>query len=126
MPILIQLFLLMLKMQFSKNLNVELVLGDSSQVLFEKIKYINKNILFWLDGHADYSIPLLDELEQIKLLDNSEHIIMIDDVRMFGTPLWCGLEQSKVSSKIFEINKNYKISYEDSPNGRNDILIAHL
>lgn len=112
--------------KFSKFDNVDLILGDSSQCLLENIKNVNQKLLFWLDGHADYSIPLLKELEQIKNLNKKDHIIMIDDVRMFEHPLWNGLKQKDVINKIIEINKNYQFSYEDSANGKRDILIAHF
>jgi hypothetical protein len=81
-------------------------------------------MLFWLDGHEYHDIPLVEELNQIKSLKRNDHIIMIDDVRMFGTEIWGGFQLQTVLDLIMEINPEYKISYLDSYNQQSDILIA--
>jgi hypothetical protein len=104
--------------------NVKLIHGCSRKKLFPVIKNIKEKMLFWLDGHEYHDIPLVEELNQIKSLKRNDHIIMIDDVRMFGTEIWGGFQLQTVLDLIMEINPEYKISYLDSYNQKNDILVA--
>jgi len=114
------------KKRFADFPNVKVLLGDSSKDLFNIISEINEPITFWLDGHNYYSIPLVEELEQIKKHSIKNNIILIDDVRMFSTDSWNNLSQNTILNKIKEINNDYVFSYENSPNGENDILVANI
>ena len=87
---------------------------------------IDEKITFWLDGHEFYQIPLLEELIAIKNHKIKDHIIMIDDVRMFDSPEWNIIGHDNVIKLIMDINKSYKITYHNSPHGINDILIAKV
>lgn len=111
-----------IKFQTHKNLSV--LHGDSGKDILTLLQNIEGKTMFWLDGHAEYSIPLLQELQQIAKLQRHDHVIMIDDVRMFGTPLWNNLSQNEVLVSLYAINAKYNISYHDSPNGVKDILVA--
>lgn len=103
---------------------------------------INKDdkIMFFLDAHVDNSkiknykkkCPLFDELEAIKNLENNNHIILIDDIRIVNKDYPWG-EQSygninffeEIKKKIMEINPNYKFKYLDG-HVPNDVLCAYL
>ena len=117
-------FVSLCKEKFKNESEVYIYNCDSGKDLLNLVKDVNEKMLFWLDGHADYSIPLLNELEQIKKLKRKDHIILIDDVRMFGHPLWCHLSKEQTIKKLHEINNNYNITYANTPNGINDLLIA--
>lgn len=121
--------------KFKYNSKVYLVLGDSS---FEFPKICSDLVtpsVFWLDGHFDkhcdtkgfLECPLLKELDSIKLSIYKEHIIMIDDLRLFGNThetLWAkDLNLDLVKSKLLEINPNYKFYYENGWSN-DDILVA--
>lgn len=101
-------------------------LGDSKSVIPEIIHEIDEKITFWLDGHEFYQIPLLDELLAIKKHKIKDHIIMIDDVRMFDTPEWNKIGHDKIIDLIMDINQDYKITYHPSPHGVGDILVAKV
>ena len=101
-------------------------LGDSKSVIPNIIHDIDEKITFWLDGHEFYQIPLLEELIAIKNHKIKDHIIMIDDVRMFDSPEWNIIGHDNVIKLIMDINKSYKITYHNSPHGINDILIAKV
>jgi hypothetical protein len=101
-------------------------LGDSKSVIPNIIHDIDEKITFWLDGHEFYQIPLLEELIAIKNHKIKDHIIMIDDVRMFDSPEWNRIGHDNVIKLIMDINKSYKITYHNSPHGINDILIAKV
>lgn len=123
-------------LRFSKNKNINIIKGDSEEILFDVIKEIKEPITFWLDGHwfgegTSYSnsgktSPLLEELDQIKKHEIKNHIILIDDMR-------CWVKENKkidfgkedIINKILEINNNYNISYEDGIE-ENDILVAKI
>ena len=67
--------------------------GDSSKVLEKICKKVNKNSIFFLDGHwsrcgtgkGDKDVPLYEELINIVNYFNQSSIIIIDDCRLFNT-----------------------------------------
>ena len=101
-------------------------LGDSGVLLSDIIKNIDERITFWLDGHEFHNIPLLDELETIKQHKIKDHTLIIDDVRMFNTSSWDNIGLDNVINKIKEINSRYSITFVNSINGVEDILIAKI
>jgi hypothetical protein len=70
--------------------HIEILQGDSGQLLHELIKRINQPALFWLDGHysegitamGDKQCPVVEEMDAI-LGSKYDHVILIDDARMF-------------------------------------------
>lgn len=133
---------LMLKYyDFSVNLlkehsNIKLWLGESPDILPKIVQELNEPATFWLDAHASGpnipggaygACPLVQELQAINLSPCKNHVIMIDDTRLFGTNGWDFLEKQTVLDEILNINPNYKIVYVDGEeDGRfpDDILIA--
>ena len=77
---------------YDKN-KITSILGDSSEMLESLIKNINENTIFFLDGHfsscgtakGKKDVPLLEELLVINEYLKSKSIIIIDDLRLFGT-----------------------------------------
>lgn len=71
---------------------VTIVQGDSGKVLPTILAQIEKPCLFWLDGHysagvtalGDKVTPILAELEHIFSHPVSDHVILIDDARLFN------------------------------------------
>ncbi len=110
--------------RFKGNDKVTLLHGCSRDLLLPAIKDIQGKMLFWLDGHEYHDIPLIEELSQIKSLSRNDHTILIDDVRMFKSEDWNGFELEPVLNAIMLINTCYNISYFDSTNAVNDILMA--
>jgi hypothetical protein len=81
------------RVRFRKHPHVNILLGDSGQVLTELLPRIGGGALFWLDGHYSGGItakgavatPILSELREIFSHKHArEHIILIDDARMFN------------------------------------------
>ena len=78
------------RQRFTVNQNVEIVTGDSAEVLPSILRKLDKPALFWLDAHCsegdtargtDYS-PITTELKII-LSSPVKHTILIDDARLF-------------------------------------------
>jgi hypothetical protein len=76
------------------NTNVFPLLGDSIDILPTLLPTLTSNTIFWLDGHnsgpntgcGKFNFPLIQECTYIdKLLPSVKSIILIDDVRLFGT-----------------------------------------
>ena len=118
---------------FSDESRVHLHLGDSSDCLWGVINNIDTPITFWLDGHIEVGIPHgknpIPVLEELKAIGNhpiKTHTILIDDRRVMGTDVWFGITEEQVIEGIMKINKDYQISYENSCNAPNDILVARL
>ena len=121
---------------FNDRPQVMLYYGTSENRLWEMIKDINEEIVFWLDAHFADGImgpeksPILKELEIIDRHPIKTHVIMIDDVRDMGTEHFGFVTRDEVIQKITEINPSYKIVYEDGSVDEThifpkDILVAY-
>ena len=94
---------------FSNNNNIILHLGDSAEVINNKMYNINEPVLFYLDAHFsggetafgkpdDNGCPVLRELEIISKRTQKD-IIVIDDMRLMGKKIYSGLEDSTIYPK---------------------------
>lgn len=88
--------------RFSRQTNVRLVQGDSGQKLPELLRETTTPVLFWLDGHyssgvtasAGIHTPISTELQAILNHPIKQHVILIDDARLFdGTNAYPHLDQ---------------------------------
>lgn len=129
------------KLKFSQQIDddkLKLFEGDSkklAQYLEDLPVKETDKILFFLDSHGSgYGCPLIEELEAIKGLENNNHVIMIDDVRIIRDCVWSdpayenyrgGGFEEVLKNKILEINKDYKFSFLNGYQD-NDVLVASL
>jgi len=71
--------------------NIKGLHGDSSKVMHKIIDEINEPAIFWLDGHysgditakGELECPLWGELDAIIKRKELNHILLIDDARLF-------------------------------------------
>jgi len=119
--------------------NVCIFYGSSPQLLKKMIFNIDEKILFWLDAHYsgsgtsmdDKICPILDELDVISSHNINNHIILIDDVRLFNITKkkikhFSGQFEvclDEVIEKLKKINSDYKILFIDGFI-ENDVLVA--
>lgn len=99
--------------------NVELLNGDSAQLLGDVVKNLDRQAIFWLDGHysgfetakGEVETPVNRELDAI--FDSvQDHIILIDDARMFkGEHDYPTIQQ--VEAKVRSKRSNYIFKVED-------------
>lgn len=115
------------------------IFGDTAVEIPKILANIDEPCLFWLDGHwskgdtalGPVEVPLYQELDQIKKHNRNDHTILIDDVRLMGNE-WKDISLEGVKNKLLQINKNYKLSFENGymPGEKrilkNDILVATL
>jgi vacuolar-type H+-ATPase subunit F/Vma7 len=106
------------KKRFEKDENVFIITGDSAEEIPKLIKEINEPCVFWLDGHYSYGdtakskleTPIIEELKPI-LEMNQNHLILIDDARLFigkhNYPFVLSLKRF-----IKKINSKYSIHIE--------------
>jgi len=104
------------KKRFLEINKINIVEGDSAIKLKELITIINEPALFWLDAHCSEGITSQGEkytpiLEEIKIILNSNfnHIIVIDDLRLFFTDIKYPA-YFEVVNLVDEINANYSVS----------------
>ncbi len=79
------------KKRFSKYNHISIIQGDSSKVLPTILSKIKQPCLFWLDAHysagitakGDIETPIKQELDNILNNPTLNHVILIDDARMF-------------------------------------------
>jgi len=113
---------------------LELITGDTSLLFENLVENLKERATFWLDAHQDLGpqglkkCPLYDELESIKKSNIKNHTIMIDDMRCLdGRIHWSsGITIQGVAERIKQINENYKIVFESSPFGPQDIMVAYI
>ena len=78
--------------RFSRYSDIQIIHGQSGDILPELLKDINNPCLFWLDAHysggstakGDLETPIMQEIETILHHPSAEkHILLIDDARCF-------------------------------------------
>lgn len=78
--------------RFEEDKNVFILKGDSGVILYELMPEIFEPTIFWLDGHYSAGItvrgekecPIFEELTAIFGAKELNHIILIDDARLFN------------------------------------------
>ncbi len=102
--------------RFKNDKNVILVQGDSGKVLPSILSAINEPAIFWLDGHysagitakGDKDCPIFEELDSIFNSKNFNHILLIDDARLFtGTGDYPTIE--KLTEYVRSKNEKYRV-----------------
>jgi hypothetical protein len=106
---------------FRNDEKVEIIQGDSKIQLKKIMRQINKRAIFWLDAHysgkgtarGKSDSPISSELETILNHKVKNHIILIDDARMFtgkgGYPKLKDLEtefKTRYPDKIFLVKND--------------------
>jgi len=111
------------KKRFQKDKNVLIIHGDSGKVLPKIISDINEPAIFWLDGHFSAEIripgvkdcPIFDELDAIFNSKQFNHILLIDDAKMFiGNDAYPTIEN--LTKYVKSKNENYNVEV------KNDII----
>lgn len=77
--------------RFARRRSISILVGDSAAVLPSVLSEITERALFWLDGHYSGGItakgaretPVVQELRCILDHRVSDHVILIDDARLF-------------------------------------------
>lgn len=71
---------------------VRLLQGDSGDRIRDVLAELDRPALFWLDGHysaggtarAELNTPVVEELDQILAHSVPDHVVLIDDARLFN------------------------------------------
>jgi len=79
------------RIKFENEKHIKIIQGDSGEKLFEILKTIKEPCIFWLDGHysgditakGNLNTPIFNELISIFNHPIKNHIILIDDARLF-------------------------------------------
>ena len=112
--------------KFSRNPHVSILHGDSTKVLPGILEQIKTPCLFWLDGHCSAGITakgeketsVIGELTHILSHPVKEHIILIDDARLFtGQNDYPTLEELQVL--VLDTNPDHVLEVRD------DIIRTH-
>lgn len=116
--------------RFKNDRNVICHLGNSPDVIGNILKTIDEPVTFWLDAHYqggqqpnETKVPLHRELDVIATHHIKEHMIMIDDVRLFENTY--GTTTTQVEAKLRAINPNYNIQYMMGA-VEGDVLVAFI
>ena len=120
------LYQLFTSMDYDKN-KITALMGDSGEELSRVIPHLEGDAIFFLDGHYSSNetaqgvkdVPLLEELELIYRDLQHSAIIIIDDLRLFGTRMnedWTYITKESLLEKIekrveksFEFNDRFVI-----------------
>ena len=106
--------------RFLQASNVELLNGDSAHILYSLVPGFKEPAVFWLDGHysggitakGDKECPVVEEIDAILGESKFNHIILIDDARMFvGAHDYPDL--ITLEKYVQQKNPNYKMEVKD-------------
>ncbi len=109
----------MAQQRFRRQPHIEILAGDSAQVLKQLTPTLTAPALFWLDGHysggvtakGDTDCPIFDELDAI-FSHNHNHIILIDDARLFvGRNDYPTL--AEVTTYVAQRDSRYRVMVKD-------------
>ena len=107
-------------MRFAGDDHIEIIHGDSGQLLGDYLTSINEPCLFWLDGHysggitarGELETPVKSELDHVFAHPVSGHVILIDDARCFtGQNDYPTLEE--LQRYVNERTQGWQFSVED-------------
>ena len=88
--------------RFRTNSRIEILIGNSGEVLRSACVELPQPALFWLDGHfsggvtalGDTTTPIFAELQAIHSCKRKKDLILVDDIRLFdGTDGYPTLEE---------------------------------
>jgi hypothetical protein len=116
------------KQMFSPYPHVSIIFGDSGEVLPNILARIKQPCLFWLDGHwtggpikaarGKLETPIRQELHHIFQHSVKDHVILIDDARLFvGENDYPTLEQLREFVKTYDSSMSFQLE--------NDIIRIH-
>ena len=105
--------------------NISLFFGKSDEQLRNILSNIKEQSTFWLDAHNPGDCPVIREIKAIAEHDIKNHIILIDDVRVFGTPAHENITIDQIKVEILKINPDYQFSF-DTGCIENDVLVAQI
>ncbi|MCI5064504.1 hypothetical protein MRY87_02135 [bacterium] len=83
----------MAERRFRSDEAIEIIHGDSGEMIPRLLPRLDQAALFWLDGHysggvtarADIDTPIVQEVLAIVADERYEHVLVVDDARNFGT-----------------------------------------
>jgi hypothetical protein len=106
--------------------HVHIRLGDSAVVLPELLVGIERRLLFWLDGHATWGAgwgpeltPIQEELAAILSHRVRDHVVLIDDARVFSAAGSVYPSIEEVRSLIVRSRPHWVVEVRD------DVIRAH-
>ena len=104
--------------KFENDSHVKIVHGDSEEKIKNVLDEINEHAIFWLDAHysggftakGKKETPIFEELDHI-LASKINHVIIIDDARLFGTDT-AYLSINELSEFIKSRERNVQINVD--------------
>lgn len=112
--------------RFELNPNIHVYNSSSVDALRAVLPFVQAPMLFFLDAHPDCSkdiTPILKELDAIKGY-NFPASIIIDDMRLMGKNEWKDITIPRLINKLYEINPNFEITFEENGHAPGDLLVA--
>lgn len=109
------------RQRFASDARVHLHLGHSPDELG---RLLTRRAVVYLDAHSVARNPLLEELRVISESPIKNHVVLIDDVRMFDTVDWHRIKKMQALELLYAINPGFQVSYEDTNHAPADLLVA--
>lgn len=119
--------------RFEHDKNIKIWQGESQDNIRDILKSVVGQCTFWLDAHASGPLPggrfggspLVQEIKAIGEHHVKNHVIIIDDCRLFESEEWTGLKKDQVIDALLDINYKYRVTYVDGEIP-GDIMIARV
>jgi len=124
--------------RFKDEINSGLVVLEpkSSLDFFKQIlPDLNEGAVFWLDSHKDDNskgleslppCPIISEIKLISEYGSKGHVLLIDDIRIFGKLGWGkNITVNDIKQELKNIDENCKVYFVDGYT-KNDVLVCEF
>lgn len=95
--------------RFKDDSNVEILHGNSGELIKKIMVDVKESTLFWLDAHDGQSSPVISEIDAILSCEDFDHILLIDDMRNFEIGRKFYPKQQAIRDAILKYRPNWKI-----------------
>lgn len=110
--------------RFRNNDKVTIIKGDANIIMPVLCKSIEDPIFIFSDGHNDLDSSIRRDMEAISNRNNPKDILTIDDIRIFHTERYWAKKIKFQELVDFLTEKKYNITFEDTQNAIQDLLVA--
>jgi hypothetical protein len=106
--------------RFKRSKHIQILQGDSGNVLDTIIKDLDENAIFWLDGHyssgdtakGEKDCPIYEEIDAIFRYKTLNHILIIDDAGSFnGSGDYPTIDE--LTKHLKKFNNRYSVEVND-------------
>lgn len=113
--------------RFSGVYGVEIILGNSVEILKKMVPALEYPTMFFLDAHEDSNTsctPVEQELKEIAKAAVPK-VIIIDDMRITGLNEWKNISRQSLTDLALRLFPSYSVTFEDNEHAEKDLMVIY-